>query len=316
MEDKRFKTKQEFEEEFGKEFHKKVQYSWADDTAMDYLFGCVYKSKSENLPKQYTHFLAKGCSGWSVSEDMLTTAPHPYSKGNWVVKVAEGQHDKVQAKALACGFKWIAEEKDVWFDGFDQQYLVIFNGVMGQDNPPINQDRNIYPQYTKLTFDQFMDGDVPKLVHELWSDVSNKHGFEDLNKEEAVKDDKFFCIATRYEAGEYELIGSIIRINPYTKKLMGESFSLESCKNLVNSGYSLITFNQFKSKYPPEPKSLELFGYDVVQYNDRVKIYSQDIPIQDIKNSINLLDLYFGYASGIFRRKELNEVKEMLKQLK
>lgn len=59
----RFKTEQEFKEEFGDDWRKKLKYSWNEIGYMDYLFG-----------KDYTKEVEKE---WCISTDMLTTDPLP-----------------------------------------------------------------------------------------------------------------------------------------------------------------------------------------------------------------------------------------------
>lgn len=70
----RFKTKEEFEKEFGKDWRDEVVYHWVSDTChdggMDYLFGQPYDG---------TGYATNPKNGkcWNISHCMVTSRPLP-----------------------------------------------------------------------------------------------------------------------------------------------------------------------------------------------------------------------------------------------
>ena len=270
---KRIKTKQEFINEFGTEFKGKT--CMKIQGKMDYLFGCVLHDN------------------WVVTDDMLTTNPHPYAKGNWVVKV--NHHDGVQAKALAIGLKWGYRGTD-WFDGFTKDYLKIRNGTIG------HADVNNIDKHILLTQQQFMDGDVPSVS---------------CNDENTS--DKYMCVMTQGNRAKYFTA-------TYGDSLIMLSDSLESSGINTNKidlymvlGYKLIIEQDFMTKFPPTPplKELKLFGHKVKKLSTgKIQVGCKTYHLGDVKAFIEIANDFGNEFSTTIGRPEIEEIEEVLNKLK
>jgi hypothetical protein len=267
---KRFKTKQEFEKEFGKDWKTKtIPYAWSKYNSMDYLFGCIYSENfQECVDTRYAKFLTDD-NCWSISEEMLTTKPHPYSKGKWYVEVPEGKHDIVQAKALTCGFKWYSNlHESKWFYNFHNECLLIDNSELLQ-----GLTKKILKS-TKLTFDQFMNGDVP-------------------DQEEVLK---IMCIEDHQLRVTNSSNGSV---NP-----LEEIFSIE---NRLELGYKLVTKEEF---YKLTKKPLRFRDWEIEKIgNSAIKVGRYGYCLDGVKEFSNNLSMMFNHYPDI----TIEEIKEIPK---
>ena len=65
----RFKTENEFIEEFGHNWKRRIESGWASHGEMDYLFGQIYP---HNINIDNRNYVLPSIDGWSISWDMLT----------------------------------------------------------------------------------------------------------------------------------------------------------------------------------------------------------------------------------------------------
>jgi hypothetical protein len=266
METKRFLTRQEFQKEFGKDWAEKSR--WNNQSFMDYLFGCEYLgSEDECIKHEYAKHLTSINFDWVILEEMLTTKPHPYSKGKWYVEVPEVKHDIVQAKSLACGFRWNFNGSKFISGTFCLRYLIIEDGVLTQDNKE-------YEHGTKLTFDQFMNGDVPEQEEEL----------------------KIMCVEDHQLRVTNYINGSV---NP-----LEEIFNIE---NRLKLGYKLVTKEEF---YKLTKKPLKFRNWEIEKIgNSAIKVGRYGYCLDGVKEFSNNLSMMFNHYPDI----TIEEIKEIPK---
>jgi len=153
---KRFKTKQEFEREFGKDWRYKLNTTFV--SSMDYLFGLLYNGSivSSEYESLYPN-LTKGGSQWYISESMLTDKPHPYEGKSFKMKVTLEESEQVQKKAFALGYVWQNGATNP--SSFDHTYLYL-KEKKWLSHGSIDVFFKNHPNI-ELTPQQFMDGDLP-----------------------------------------------------------------------------------------------------------------------------------------------------------
>lgn len=301
---KRFKTKQELIAEYGESFRRITRMNYNGE--MDHLFGCIV-NESDGTNNTIDLSLAKYLTEdnhWIITNAMLTDKPHPYSTGLWQVQIPEGKHDQAQAKALACGFKW--KNKTKWVNSFNRDnYLCINNGVLTH----ARNSFDIYTTYiyTQLTFEQFMDGDVPG------------------KKVEEPMPEKFFCVATPDQLDEYGFDSAkdaILLCPSFSGNKVGwNTLNTHNTLKYLQDGYTIIPFNDFKAKFPPKAKEkITLFGYDVEVLKDgRIKVGCEDniFTIEEIKGFMKIITAHFkNIDEERFTNFNFNEIEDVLNKLK
>lgn len=138
----RFKTKQEFLAEYGKDW-RLGNGNWPPE--MDHLFGNPYYN-TDNV------------DGWGMYDRFFTDDKHPYEDLNLKMKVTLEESEKVQKKAFKLGYRW-SGSNELKVQSTDRPYLYIDQGIITYGNMPetfLNYTKNI-----ELTFEQFLNGDLP-----------------------------------------------------------------------------------------------------------------------------------------------------------
>jgi hypothetical protein len=143
---KRFKTKQEFEKEFGEDW-RKILISW--ESSMDFLFGFPY----DNILTVF--------SSWEIDEDiMITTKPHPYEGHDFIIKIEDKeQWNQAQKKLFALGYLWWNGVQSQKFPSMLKPDILIEKGKI-----MYNPDSEEYYILPVLTFDHFMEGYWPYIT--------------------------------------------------------------------------------------------------------------------------------------------------------
>jgi len=157
---KRFKTKQEFKNEYGDGWRR--HSGWASFLpSMDYLIGLPQKSIID--------------STFMSEEWMLTTEPHPFNNLDIKVRVTPKQSKKLQKKAFKMGYSW-GMSRDVYVKNTDVCYLQTNKGRL-----TCTREITIFngwKECEELTYKQFMNGTVPKKVKEFkvgdWVEVVSR----------------------------------------------------------------------------------------------------------------------------------------------
>jgi hypothetical protein len=176
---KRFKTKQEFVNEYGGKWEGKVEWS----SNMDYLFGLPFNQKPDDEYELYP-ILTDGEYFWWVTEEMITHTPHPYEGKSIAIDVSNQEESRmVQLKAFELGYGWRVGGKKV--QSYDAKSLYLRRGSVSWDSSPVPEDEDEYDLI--LTYQQFMDGDVPKPAPEKfdgeWLEKAVERGVDYLSEQ-------------------------------------------------------------------------------------------------------------------------------------
>jgi hypothetical protein len=282
----------------------------------------------EVIPEKYAKYLTDD-NNWGISPDMLTDQPHPYSTGKCQIEIPAGMHDKAQAKALACGFRWTSGCE--WYMAFSESYLIIDDGIM-------LQDYELNENHILLTFDQFMEGYVPDVVDKtdikpIMDEKESTYVAESKKRVEETgkKEQKYFCVCYHDEvkqvipnAGkllkEYYIIERETEIAPYRNKInIFSEFTPEKIHNCIEYGFKLITFDEFQSRFKPselakyEGKAFAFEGEDLTQgitiygtckvVKGVVTIY--DVELRHITTEAQYIQLYELLTGKEFKEEDL-----------
>lgn len=154
----RIKTKQEFIAE-GKNWNGRYPKNWGSNQ-MDYLYG-LPANPSSGYQRLYPD-LTDGDPKWNIHQCHLTTEPHPYTLGDFKVRVENQEEwDMVDARCKAMGFNWTDSQR-CEYDG--QPGIFIRKG--GLSTISANSHGRKYfntpwPEALELTLKQFREGFAP-----------------------------------------------------------------------------------------------------------------------------------------------------------
>lgn len=150
---KRFKTKQEFEREYGNNWMLYDSTNWVK--SMHYLFGLQVK---DDITKGYLSIypeLTTDGNKWNIGNWMLTDKPHPYEGKDIKISVTPEQSEIVQKRGEAMGYKfggmqaWKNDDHQIVFRSDKKATWYSIGYCDGET-------------YTELTFDQFCEGYWPE----------------------------------------------------------------------------------------------------------------------------------------------------------
>jgi len=161
---KRFKTKQEFEndplvytDKDGDYKHKTGKNCFVKD--MRVLFGL---SAEQGFRQELYPNLTDGYYCWTIEEWMITDLPHPYEGKNIKISVTPEQSEIVQKRAEAMGYKFVGSK-----GSRDRADHFIILGHKKDATWVWGPDKND----TELTFDQFCEGYWPEISAGTKSDA-------------------------------------------------------------------------------------------------------------------------------------------------
>ena len=242
----RFKTDQELEAD--------KLYHW--NPKMDYLVGCKYFGHKPMLD-EYAKHLTDSHNDWEVHDLMLTNEPHPYAKGNWVVKVEN--YNEVQAKALACGFKWY--NRKIWAKSFCMSYLYIKNGILSQGATIAD-----IKTFTFLNQKQFMEGYDPNIISDkAWCENFSELLDAYVEKKGMKTDPKYMCLMEKDNRAKYhdvsfrDMTALIPDIAIIKSDELKEPYHIRGFDQALKKGYIPLSQKEFMKRFPPK-NEITLFG--------------------------------------------------------
>jgi hypothetical protein len=264
---KRFKTKQEL-----KDKRESVGYGWMKNAN---LFGLPY---SKEIGKYY-------------NELFFTTDPHPFDNLDIKVRVTPKQSKKLQKKAFKMGYKWHGEDISTLRRDGRSNFLFLYKEGKRITRDISNNEHNyLSNKNTELTYKQFMNGTVPKMIRDQkefkvgdWVEILKLEPDQDAS-----------CFGAK--------VGDVVQVV--------DGSTERSIKVCVNGSECYIHKDKLKHTTKPKEKPLRLGSLSVTSGGDFYKVGCRTITKPRIETIFEELSAAEG--EGITP----NEVFEFMKKYK
>ena len=180
--------------------------------------------------------------------DMFTDEPHPYEGKSFKIKVTPEESEKVQKKAFKLGYKWFnSREKTI--KQTDAPFLFL-DDDMGISCMTIGDQYFKDHEYTELTPQQFLDGDLP----ETWLQTSENEFLARLGVSKTEKPDAYIDA----------------HCNPLNIVSWREGRQVTTCDLKLAYLYNLMSEEEFKKKHPPV---LKFKDWIVKAHSDTIQVH-------------------------------------------